>query len=55
MWQFMQHKGTLKKSLTEGLETVVHSDGKYAFIHDAPLLEYFARSKFCGLIEKVGP
>ncbi|XP_078368663.1 glutamate receptor ionotropic, kainate 2-like isoform X2 [Oculina patagonica] len=46
MWEFMKLRRTLQSSTSEGLTKV--ELGKFAFIHDQPLLLYKSRKEHCG-------
>lgn len=46
MWEFMKLRRTLQSSTFEGLKRV--ELGKFAFIHDQPLLLYKSRKEHCG-------
>lgn len=52
MWEYMKLRRALVSDTSSGIQRVLK--GKYAFIHDAPVLQYQARKKFCGQIKLIG-
>ena len=46
MWEFMKLRQSLQSNTAEGLRRV--ELGKFAFIHDQPLLLYKSRKDHCG-------
>ena len=54
MWTFMKsNKDVLTKSTEEGVQRVRNSDGKYAFLLESTMNDYFNQQKPCNTM-KVG-
>ncbi|XP_048581549.1 glutamate receptor ionotropic, kainate 2 isoform X2 [Nematostella vectensis] len=52
MWEYMKLRRSLQPDTYTAIERTLK--GKYAFIHDAPILEYLARKTYCGRIKLIG-
>ncbi|XP_031560849.1 glutamate receptor 2-like isoform X2 [Actinia tenebrosa] len=52
MWEYMKLRRALVSNTSSGIQRVLK--GKYAFIHDAPVLQYQARKNYCGHIKLIG-
>lgn len=52
MWEYMKLRRALVPNTQSAIERVLK--GKYAFIHDAPVLQYQTRKMHCGQIKLIG-
>jgi len=52
MWEFMKLRRAVVANFSVGMKRVLQ--GRYAFIHDAPILQYTTRSQYCGQMKLIG-